>query len=127
MRKSFVCVIALLLIFGVSSAVVAQAEEGWGKDFEKVFGESDYFKQNSWDSNLENRAELIQEGKNNRAAIRQNGRGNDALTVQNGNFNKALITQTGAGNSAVIKQFSNNNSALINQTGSSNRAVIIQK
>jgi hypothetical protein len=127
MKRSFIYVIALLLIFGLSSAVMAQAEKTWGMDFQKEFGELEYFNQSSWDSNLENKAEVIQEGENNRAAIRQNGSGNNALTVQNGNFNNALITQTGAGNSAVIKQFSDNNSALINQTGSNNQAVIIQK
>lgn len=126
MRKSFVCIIALLLIFGVSSAVMAQAEKSWGMDFQKEFAELEYFNQSSWDSNLENRAEVIQEGENNRAFIRQNGSGNNALTVQNGNFNQAQITQTGEGNSAVIKQFSDNNSALINQIGSNNQAQIIQ-
>ena len=126
-RKNIFLVIALLLIFGVSSVVMAQTSMSWENNFQKEFAELDYFNQSSRDSAVENRAEIIQEGEDNRASIRQNGSGNNALTVQNGNFNNALITQTGNDNSAVIKQFSDNNSALINQAGSNNQAVIIQK
>ena len=48
MKKSFIFVIALLLIFGVSSAVMAQSENSWEIDFQKEFGELDYLNQESW-------------------------------------------------------------------------------
>lgn len=125
-RRSIFLVIALLFVFGISSTVMAQADKSWGSDFQKEFGNLDYLNQNLWESDLENKAEIIQEGDENSAAIKQNGSRNSALIVQNGNFNDALITQSGNSNSAVIKQFSNNNSALISQFGSNNQAQIIQ-
>jgi hypothetical protein len=125
-RKTIILVIAFLFIFGISSAVMAEGDLKWDKDFEKEFGDSDYFKQRSWKSDRENKAELIQEGDENRASIKQNGLANNALIVQQGNFNKASISQSGNSNSALIKQLSDHNSALINQVGTNNQAVIIQ-
>ncbi len=85
MKKNYVLLIVILLIFGLSLTVMAQAENSWGMDFQKEFAELDYFNQNSWASAAENKAEIIQTGDDNRASIRQRGSGNKALTVQNGN------------------------------------------
>jgi hypothetical protein len=125
-RKTIILVIAFLFVFGISLAVIAEEDMKWDKDFEKEFGDSDYLNQRSWESEIENKAEVIQKGDKNRASIKQNGLGNNALIVQQGNFNNTSITQSGNSNLALIKQLSDNNSALINQGGTNNQAVIIQ-
>ena len=126
MRKTIVLTISFLLIFGISTAVIAQAETSWKNNFQNEFSDLEYENPKSWGTENLNRAQIIQVGDDNLSSIKQNGSKNHALTIQNGNHNSARINQRGVSNSALIKQFSDNNSAVINQIGSNNKAVILQ-
>lgn len=99
-----ILIIALLLICGISSPLMAQDSNDWGVDYQSEFNDLEYFNQESWGSET----------------------GNIAQIIQNRKANKAFINQIGDSNSAEIKQLSDNNNALIKQSGSNNNAVIIQ-
>ena len=115
MRKNFVLLIAFVLLFGISSAATAQAENNWGNDYQKKFNGLSYQNQEAWGSDRVNQASIIQNGNKNFSSI-----------IQKGISNYASVTQIGDSNSAIIKQFSDNNLAVIKQSGSNNRAVIVQ-
>lgn len=115
MSRNFILVLVILIVLGLSSAVVAGNGMSFSELGQKKFSDLAFDKQQEWAIDFEGRAEIIQKGDNNSALIKQKG-----------NYNRALITQTGNSNSALIKQLSDNNTALIKQLGSNNQAVIIQ-
>jgi len=60
---------------------MAQVDNIWGNNFQKDFGNLDYLNQKSWESGLENKAEITKEVNDNSALISQLGSNNQAQII----------------------------------------------
>lgn len=126
-RKSMFLLIALLLICGISSAVMAQNGDEWGIDYQSEFNDLEYFNQESWGSETENTAQIIQDGDNNSAVQRMSkGSANQQYVNQTGDWNNLEQRALGENNFSSIKQNGNRNNSLTVQNGNYNKAFISQ-
>ena len=122
-----VLIIALLLVFGISSLAMAQEGNEWGIDYQSEFNDLEHFDQESWDSSRENVAQIIQNGDNNNALQRMTeDSGNQQYLNQTGDWNNSEQRASGENNFSSIKQNGNRNNALTVQNGNYNRALISQ-
>ncbi len=123
-----IIIIALLLICGINSTVMAQDSSSWENDVQMKFVDLDYENQELWKKENLNKAQIIQKGNNNTALQKMTkGSANKQYTGQNGSWNRSEQEAEGKNNFSSIEQKGINNKALTVQTGNFNKAIINQR